>query len=185
MVTDSDLAFNNPTVHLRIDRSKANDLGITMADVGSTLALLVGENYVNRSISGASYEVIPRCPGRAPDGRTALALFRQDQERGNVPLSTVISVDTGVDPNALTQYNQLNSATFSAVPMPGITMGQAVGYLEQLTQESCPRTSTTTTSPSRGNMCGRAISSPSPSSSPSSSSIWCWRRSSRACAIRW
>ena len=83
IVTDSDLAFNNPTVHLRIDRSKANDLGITMADVGSTLALLVGENYVNRfNLQGRSYEVIPQVPrAERLTARAALALFRQDQER--------------------------------------------------------------------------------------------------------
>ncbi len=141
MVTDSDLAFNNPTVHLRIDRSKANDLGITMADVGSTLALLVGENYVNRfNLQGRSYEVIPQVPRAdrlAPEQLSHY--FVKTRSGGNVPLSTVVSIDTGVDPNALTQYNQLNSATFSAVPMPGITMGQAVAYLEQLTQEILPK----------------------------------------------
>ncbi len=47
-----------------------------------------------------------------------------------VPLSTVVSVETGTDPNALTHYNQLNSATFQAVPMPGVTVGQAVDFLE-------------------------------------------------------
>ena len=141
IVTDSDLAFNNPTVHLRIDRSKANDLGITMADVGSTLALLVGENYVNRfNLQGRSYEVIPQVPRAERLAPEQLShYFVKTRSGGNVPLSTVVSIDTGVDPNALTQYNQLNSATFSAVPMPGITMGQAVGYLEQLTQEILPK----------------------------------------------
>ena len=47
-----------------------------------------------------------------------------------VPLSTVVSIETGTDPNALTHYNQLNSATFQAVPMPGVTVGQAVDFLE-------------------------------------------------------
>jgi multidrug efflux pump len=47
-----------------------------------------------------------------------------------VPLSTVVSIETGTDPNSLTHYNQLNSATFSAVPMPGVTIGQAVDFLE-------------------------------------------------------
>jgi multidrug efflux pump len=141
MVTDSDLAFNNPTVHLRIDRAKANDLGITMADVGSTLALLVGENYVNRfNLQGRSYEVIPQVPRAERLAPEQLShYFVKTRSGGNVPLSTVVSIDTGVDPNALTQYNQLNSATFSAVPMPGITMGQAVAYLEQLTQEILPK----------------------------------------------
>ena len=48
IVVDSDLAFNQPVIHVKIDRSKANDLGITMQSIGDTLALLVGENYVNR-----------------------------------------------------------------------------------------------------------------------------------------
>src|SRR3984893_12725758 len=48
IVTDSDLAFNQPTIQVDIDRSKANELGVTMQSIGDTLALLVGENYVNR-----------------------------------------------------------------------------------------------------------------------------------------
>jgi multidrug efflux pump len=47
-----------------------------------------------------------------------------------VPLATVVSITTKTDPNSLTHYNQLNSATFSAVPMPGVTIGQAVDFLE-------------------------------------------------------
>jgi len=47
-----------------------------------------------------------------------------------VPLSTVVSIDTSTAPNALTHYNQLNSATFQAVPIPGVTVGQAVDFLE-------------------------------------------------------
>ena len=55
-----------------------------------------------------------------------------------MPLSTVVTVETGIEPNALSQYNQLNSATFSAVPMPGVTMGQAVAFLEQTAKEMLP-----------------------------------------------
>src|SRR6185437_15394889 len=48
MVVDSDLDFNQPTARVDIERSKANELGITMQSIGDTLALLVGENFVNR-----------------------------------------------------------------------------------------------------------------------------------------
>ncbi len=48
-----------------------------------------------------------------------------------MPLSNLVTCRRRPQPNALTQYNQLNSATFSAVPMPGVTMGQAVDFLEQ------------------------------------------------------
>ena len=55
-----------------------------------------------------------------------------------VPLATVVRIETGTEPNALTQYNQLNSATFSAVPMPGVAMGQAVDFLRAQAQELLP-----------------------------------------------
>jgi multidrug efflux pump len=44
IVSDSDLAFNQPTVKVKIDRTKAQDLGITMQNIGSSLAVLLGGN---------------------------------------------------------------------------------------------------------------------------------------------
>jgi len=63
IVSDSDLDFNQPVVRVKIDRSKASDLGITMANIGSTLSTLLGGNYVNRfNLEGRSYQVIPQVP---------------------------------------------------------------------------------------------------------------------------
>ncbi len=140
IVVDSDLDYNNPIVRVHIDRSKANDLGITMQSIGNTLALMVGENYVNRfDFNGRSYQVIPQVPRferLAPDD---LARFYvKTASGGSVPLATLVSIDSGVDPNALSQFNQMNAATFSAVPMPGVTMGQAVAFLEATAQELLP-----------------------------------------------
>ena len=43
-----------------------------------------------------------------------------------VPLSTVATVTEQVQPNALTSFQQLNSATLSGVPFPGRTLGEAL-----------------------------------------------------------
>src|SRR5579863_4188490 len=133
IVVDSDLAFNQPVIHVKINRSKANDLGITMQSIGDTLALLVGENYVNRfNLGGRSYEVIPQVPRVDRLGPETLTRYYVTSAGGQqVPLSNLVSVKTTTAPNALTRYNQLNSATFQAVPMPGVAMGQAVDFLEK------------------------------------------------------
>ena len=132
IVSDSDLDFNQPVVRVKIDRSKASDLGITMANIGSSLATLLGGNYVNRfNLEGRSYQVIPQVPRSDRLSPEALGQYYVPTSTGQqVPLSTVVSIETGTDPNALTHYNQLNSATFQAVPMPGVTVGQAVDFLE-------------------------------------------------------
>jgi multidrug efflux pump len=133
IVVDSDLDFNQPVIHVDIDRSKANELGITMRSIGDTLALLVGENYVNRfNLGGRSYEVIPQVPRAERLTPETLTRYYVNSAAGQpVPLSNLVTLRTATEPNALTQYNQLNSATFQAVPMPGVTTGQAVDFLEQ------------------------------------------------------
>lgn len=145
IVADSDLAFDNPTVRVEVDRVKANALGVRLSEVAGALATMVGGNYVNRfDLAGRSYQVIPQVPRAerlTPDRlgqfyvRTAGA---DGAEGGLVPLSTVVTITTGTQANALTKYNQLNSATFSAVPMPGVAMGEVVAFLEGQAERLLP-----------------------------------------------
>jgi multidrug efflux pump len=124
IVADSDLDFNQPVVRVKI--------GITMASIGNTLATLLGGNYTNRfNLEGRSYQVIPQVPRGLRLSPESLANYYVPTATGQqVPLSTLVSIETATDPNALTHYNQLNAATFQAVPMPGVTVGQAVDFLE-------------------------------------------------------
>jgi len=137
IVTDSDLDYNQPVVRLNIDRSKANDLGITMQSIGNTLATLLGGNYVNRfNLEGRSYQVIPQVPRELRLSPESLANYYVPTATGQqVPLSTLVTIETATDPNALTHFNQLNAATFSAVPVPFVTMGQAVDFLENAAKQ--------------------------------------------------
>src|SRR5438132_7620037 len=132
IVSDSDLDFNQPIVRVSIDRSKASDLGINMAQVGATLQTLLGGNYVNRfNLEGRSYQVIPQVPRGMRLSPESLGGYYVPTSTGQlVPLATIVSIESVTDPNSLTHYNQLNSATFQAVPMPGVTVGQAVEFLE-------------------------------------------------------
>jgi multidrug efflux pump len=137
---DSDLDFNTPTINIKIDHAKANDLGITMQAISSTLQSLVGENYVNRfSLNGRSYEVIPQVPRDHRLNAEDLTQYYVSTANGQqIPLSTIATIDNSTTPNALVEYNQLNSATFQAVPLPGVTEGQAVGFLEDAAKRLLP-----------------------------------------------
>jgi multidrug efflux pump len=56
---DVDLAFDKPEVVVDIDRAKAAQMGVSMEDLGGTLATLLGEAEINRfTIEGRSYKVI-------------------------------------------------------------------------------------------------------------------------------
>jgi multidrug efflux pump len=137
---DSDLDFNTPTTDIRVDHAKANDLGVSMESIANTLAALVGENYVNRfNLNGRSYEVIPQVPRSGRLNADELAKFYVTTGSGKqIPLSTLVSVTSSTAPNALVEYNQLNSATFQAVPLPQVTIGQAVAFMETTAKQVLP-----------------------------------------------
>ncbi|ENV09690.1 hypothetical protein F966_02350 [Acinetobacter higginsii] len=137
VVVDSDLDFNNPMLKIEVDRAKANSLGIRMQDIGEALATLVGENYVNRfSMLGRAYDVIPQSikSQRLTPQALTQQFVRTDQGT-LIPLSTVVHLNEQVEPNKLTQFNQQNAATFQAIPAPGVSLGQALAFLEQVTAE--------------------------------------------------
>jgi len=138
--TDSDLKFQTPQVEFKIDHDKANRLGISMQDIGGALATLLGGNYVNRfNLYGRSYQVIPQVPR---DYRLTPAWLERYQVRtaggALVPLSGVGTVEQTVQPNALTSFQQLNSATLSGVPFPGRTVGEAIDFLKTTAASKLP-----------------------------------------------
>lgn len=139
-VVDSDLDYNNPVLKVRVDRSKANSLGVRMQDIGESLAVLVGENYLNRfGLDGRAYDVIAQSP-RA-QRLTAQALTQQyvrADDASLVPLSGLVSLAQEVEPNQLTQFNQQNAATFQGVPAPGVTLGDAVAFLDGVAKKLPP-----------------------------------------------
>lgn len=61
---DIDLAFDKPEVVVDIDRAKAAQMGVSMLDLGGTLATLLGEAEINRfTIEGAATRSSPRSNG--------------------------------------------------------------------------------------------------------------------------
>ena len=138
--TDTDLKFDTPQIEVKIDHDKANRLGITMQDIGASLATLLGGNYVNRfNLYGRSYQVIPQVPREfrlTPDWLTRYEVKTTSGQL--VPLSTIVDVRKSVQPNALTSFQQLNSATLQGVPFPGRTVGEVIDFLRQKSTEVFP-----------------------------------------------
>jgi multidrug efflux pump len=118
---------------MRVDRAKANSMGVTMKAIGDTLAVLVGENYVNRfGMDGRSYDVIPQSPrDAAPDGRGARALLREERER---PARAAGQPGAAVDQRRPQQAHAVQPAQCVDVPGhsdAGRDMGDAVAFLSE------------------------------------------------------
>ncbi|MEN3950915.1 efflux RND transporter permease subunit [Iodidimonas sp. SYSU 1G8] len=129
---DSDLAFDSPEARIEIDRAKAAEMGVSMDEIAQTLAVLVGENYINRfNYFDRSYDVITQVPQADRVTPDRLGHYYVRTGSGELaPLSTVTRIEMRPQANRLPQFNQMNSATLSGVLAPGVTMGQAVDFLK-------------------------------------------------------
>ncbi|MEJ2058958.1 MAG: efflux RND transporter permease subunit [Gammaproteobacteria bacterium] len=137
---DSDLKYQNPQIHIKIDRAKAGELGISMRDIGSSLSAMLGGGYINYfNLAGRSYKVIPQVPDAARATPEMLDNYRIRTASGTlVPLSTVASLSKTVEPNKLNQFQQLNSATISGVMMPGQSIGEGLTFLRDKAKQLLP-----------------------------------------------
>jgi multidrug efflux pump len=135
---DLDLAYDKPEAVIEIDRAKAAQMGVSMADLGGTLATLLGEAEINRfTIDGRSYKVIAQVERPYRDNPQWLNNYYVKNSEGKLlALSTLITVSDRARPRQLNQFQQLNSAIISGFPL--VSMGEAVDTVRQIAIEEAP-----------------------------------------------
>ncbi|MHB9051788.1 MAG: efflux RND transporter permease subunit, partial [Thiomonas delicata] len=136
----SDLRIDLPQTRIDIDRNMAAQLGLTMQSIGQALSAMLGGGYVNFfDLDGRSYKVIPQVEQRFRLNPDQLKHYYLRTASGSmVPLSTVVHLQTTVQPETINHFQQANSATIQGVAMPGIAQGQALDDLRQLAQRTLP-----------------------------------------------
>lgn len=135
---DLDLAYDKPEVVVDIDRAKAAQMGVSMQELGGTLATLLGEGEINRfTTEGRSYKVIAQVQRPYRDNPDWLANYYVKNNAGQMlPLSTLITLSDRAKPRQLNQFQQLNSAIISGFPL--VSIGEAIDTVRQIAQEEAP-----------------------------------------------
>ncbi|NQX87588.1 MAG: efflux RND transporter permease subunit [Halioglobus sp.] len=134
------LDFDRPEVKVNIDRELAARLGISMQEIGQTLSIMLGEAEINRfNLDGRSYKVIPQAaPGFRLTKSELEKYYVRTASNALVPMSVFISLDSVVEPNELTQYQQLNSTTLQGLMMPPNSLGAGLTFLRDKLNETAP-----------------------------------------------
>jgi multidrug efflux pump subunit AcrB len=132
---------NTPWLHLDIDRSKCETLGLSMDVIFNELQYNLGSYYVNNfNEFGRNWQVNvqddPRFRNRVRDVRQLQVRNNQGQM---VPLSTVLSVRHTSGPAAILTYNMYSAAAITGNVAPGTSTGQAVPLMEAIAERDLPR----------------------------------------------
>lgn len=137
---DRDLKIDRPRETVEIDREKAALMGVDMQRAAADLGTLTGGGYVGRfSLDNRSYRVIPQVEREERLNPSQLKdYYTRNREGELVPMSSLVTLKSSVQPRSLTGFQQLNSITISGVPMPGIALGDALSELDRIAAEVMP-----------------------------------------------
>ena len=138
---DTNLKFDQPQMNIEVDREKAAALGINMSQLGADLGSMLGGGYVNRfAIEGRAYKVIPQVTRTARLNPDQLGNYYVATSKGTlVPLSTFATLTPSTQPRELRRFQQLNAATLSFLPAPGVAQGQALEWLRNESEKVLPQ----------------------------------------------
>ena len=141
MFLDTDLKYDLPQSVIEIDRAKAAQLGLTMSEIGASLSSMLGGGYVNYfSMNTRSYKVIPQVERASRLNVDQLLNYPIATIGGvSVPLSTIATIRTETIPETLDHFQQQNSATISGVMAPGVSLDDALKYLQDLAARDLPQ----------------------------------------------
>ena len=140
IVVQNSLNFDTTQLVVNIDRDRAAALNLPAREIGTTLALLVGSGPISQfDRDNNSYDVILQVPQEFRDNPERLGEIHARATTGDmVPLSAVIDVETRAAPATIEQFNQLNSATITALPLPGVSSGDGLAVIQDIAAPILP-----------------------------------------------
>ncbi len=142
----SDLQIKTPQATVVIDRDKASALGVTADQIENALYDAYGQRWISTIYAPTNqYRVLMEVEPRyqADPGLMSLLYIRSNTGR-LVPLDSVARIQPSVGPQTINHLGQLPAVTMSFNLKTGVSLGDAVEKIRELSLRVLPGTITTT-----------------------------------------
>ena len=134
---DTSLILGKPELRAHIDRKKAADLGVSVADIAQALRLLVGGYEVtNYNENGEQYEVHARAvPSYRSDIEGLKRLTVPSLKLGTVTIDNLVTFTEGAGPSKIDRYNRRRQVTIMCNLKKGFSEGATITELNKAAAE--------------------------------------------------
>ena len=136
----STFTASNPSIWLDIDREKAQALGLNIADVFNSLQTALGGFYVNDfNLYGRTWQV--NIQANAPDRSDVSAIYQiyvRNRLGEMVPLRSIANLRIVLGPQVISRFNNYRAVTINGGPRPGVSSGDALAAMEQVSARTLP-----------------------------------------------
>lgn len=134
---DANLKFNKPELKVTIERDKARNAGVSVQEVAQTLQLALAEQRFGYFIrEGKQYQVIGAFEREGRNAPLDLSRIYVKNEQGKMlQLENFVSLKETSIPPQVYRYDRFVSATVSAQLAPGVTLGQGIQAMEEVSAQ--------------------------------------------------
>ncbi|WP_437546976.1 efflux RND transporter permease subunit [Sorangium sp. So ce367] len=134
---DNSLVVGKPELRAVIDRDRAADLGVQVADVAGALQLFVGGLKVSTySEAGEQYDVRVRADAKhRADAESLAFLTVPSSKHGAVPLHSVVTMEPDSGPSSIGRLGRRRQITISANAAPGVGDSAVQAALDRIVAE--------------------------------------------------
>jgi hydrophobe/amphiphile efflux-1 (HAE1) family protein len=136
----STFTASTPSLFLDIDRDKAQSLGINIDDVFTALQASLGGYYVNDfNLFGRTWQVNIQGEEYDRDDIPAIwKIFIRNNKGTMVPLRSIADMRIVTGPQTISRYNNYRSITINGGPAPGVSSGDALVAMAQVSAKTLP-----------------------------------------------
>lgn len=129
-----------PSYQVDVDKEKAKKLGVSVADVYSTMSTLLGSSYVNDfNLYGRNFRVVAQADSSFRSSIDELnKYYVRNSQGGMVPLGSLVTTKVTESPPLISHYNIYRSIEINGSPKPGFSSGQAIEALKEVAAKTLP-----------------------------------------------
>ena len=138
---ESDYSKNKPEIKLVINRKKAQDLGVSIQSIGSTVnTLFSGKTVTKFSRQGKEYPIILQADieNRKKSESLSKIFVRSDTTGKLISLANLVEFKEVGSAKILARYDRQRAITISARLIGDYTLSEALNYLEKVANKNAP-----------------------------------------------
>jgi HAE1 family hydrophobic/amphiphilic exporter-1 len=137
----SSFTANDPQFLVTIDREKAKSLHVPLGQITDTLGVYMGSAYVNDfDFNNRSYRVYVQADQQFRSESKNIGEFYVRSDSGAmIPLQNLVTITATSSPQVITHYNLFRSAEINGSGAPGVSSGQAIEAMNQLSNKVLPQ----------------------------------------------
>ena len=135
----SNMRLDKPEVDVTIDRDKAGEMGISMAQISNTLRYIFGEPQISEIERGNKrYDVISEIQTEHNIPETLYNLYTRNADGEMVNLANIMDIKELVGPSEIHHFNRSRAVTIMSQLPPDVPLGTALNKLQNYLDTELP-----------------------------------------------